>query len=54
MFRIIQRRKFWYIVSAIVIIPGLVIIMLGGLKLGIDFTGGSLIRVAFNEQRPTV
>lgn len=54
MFKIIQKRKIWYIISAIIIIPGIVIIAMGGLKLGIDFSGGSLVRVDFNEQRPTV
>ena len=53
MFRIIQKRKIWFIVSAIIIIPGLVAIFTGGLNLGIDFTGGSLIRIAFNNQVPT-
>ncbi len=54
MFKIIQKRKIWYILSSIIIIPGIVIIATGGLKLGIDFSGGSLIRIAFNEQKPSV
>jgi preprotein translocase subunit SecF len=54
MFKIIQKRKIWYILSSIIIIPGIIIIATGGLKLGIDFSGGSLIRVAFNEQKPSV
>lgn len=52
MFQIIQKRKYWYIVSLIIIFPGIVAIITGGLNLGIDFSGGSLIRVAFNDERP--
>ncbi|XOU94856.1 MAG: protein translocase subunit SecF [Candidatus Kerfeldbacteria bacterium] len=54
MFNIIQNRKYWYIFSAIILIPSIVAILLGGLKLGIDFTGGSLIRADFVDNQPTV
>ena len=54
MFNIIQKRKYWYILSALLIIPSVIAILLGGLKLGIDFTGGSLIRVDFVDNQPTV
>jgi len=54
MYKIIQKRKYWYILSAIIIVPCLVAIFMGGLKLGIDFTGGSLIRVNFSENRPAI
>jgi len=54
MFKIIQNRKYWYILSAIIIIPSLIAIFMGGLKLGIDFTGGSLIRINFTENRPAI
>jgi preprotein translocase subunit SecF len=36
-----SRRKLWYTLSLLVIIPGLVSLILFGLKLGIDFTGGT-------------
>jgi preprotein translocase subunit SecF len=54
MYKIIQRRNIFFIISALIIIPGIIGIAMGGLKLGIDFTGGSLIQVAFNDQRPQV
>jgi len=54
MFKIVQKRKYWYILSAIIIIPSLIAIFMGGLKLGIDFTGGSLIRINFPENRPGI
>ena len=52
MFNIIQNRKYWFIVSAAFIIPGIIAMVMGGLQLGIDFTGGSLIRIEFSGVRP--
>lgn len=43
--QIIQRRKIFYILSLIVIIPGLISFFLQGLNLGIDFTGGSILHI---------
>src|SRR5215217_4052433 len=35
------KRHLWYAISTIVIIPGLIALMVFGLNLGIDFTGGT-------------
>ncbi len=43
MIDIIGKRRFYYIFSLLVIIPGLVSLWLYGLKLSIDFTGGTRI-----------
>ena len=43
--QVIKRRKWFYILSLIVIIPGIISLMLQGLNLGIDFTGGSITHV---------
>jgi preprotein translocase subunit SecF len=43
--QIIQKRKIFYIISLIFIIPSLVSLMFQGLNLGIDFTGGSIMHV---------
>src|SRR5687767_5697808 len=40
---IISKRKIWYAISALMIVPGMISLAVHGLKLGIDFTGGSLI-----------
>lgn len=46
---LIKLRKYWYILSLLIIIPGLVSLWNYGLKQGIDFTGGSLIEVKFDH-----
>jgi preprotein translocase subunit SecF len=44
--KIIQHRKFFYIVSAVIIVAGLANIGIhGGLKMGIDFAGGNVLQV---------
>ena len=39
---IIGRRKIWYAISLIMIIPGIISLILFGLNLGIDFNSGQL------------
>mgnify|MGYP000974171048 FL=1 len=45
----IKRRKVFYIISLLIIIPGLVSLVMNGLNLGIDFTGGSIIQVQMDS-----
>lgn len=47
---IIGRRKIWYLISLILIVPGIVAPFLWGLPSGIDFKGGTLIEVQFSKQ----
>ena len=49
---ILGKRYFFFGVSLILIIPGLIILLTGGLPLSIDFTGGSLLEVSFTNQSP--
>ena len=53
MYNIIQKRKIWLVVSATFIIPSIIMFSISGLKLGIDFTGGSLIQIGFAGERPS-
>lgn len=46
-FDIIGRRYWWFALSALVIIPGLISMVLNGFNLGIDFTGGTLLDLQF-------
>ncbi|MBE3586676.1 MAG: protein translocase subunit SecF [Thermoanaerobacter sp.] len=48
----IRLRKIWYIISLLVIIPGLISLMVQGLNLGIEFTGGNLLEVRFENPVP--
>jgi preprotein translocase subunit SecF len=44
-----SKRNLWFAISLIIIIPGLISLLFSGLKLGIDFTGGTLWEVRFNQ-----
>jgi preprotein translocase subunit SecF len=40
---IIGKRKIWYTISAVMIVPGVISLFMFGLKLGIDFNSGELL-----------
>lgn len=54
MVRIIQRRAIAYVGSATLLVLGLIALFNWGLRLGLDFTGGSLLEVAFATTRPAI
>ena len=47
MIDILSKRYFYFAISLIVILPGIILLAVGGLPLSIDFTGGSLLEVQF-------
>jgi len=47
---IIGKRKWWFIISSILIIPGLIVLIIWDLNLGIDFSGGTLIELEFPKK----
>jgi preprotein translocase subunit SecF len=49
MLDIVGKRYWYYLLSAIVVVPGLISIILFGLNFSIDFTGGSIWEVQFAE-----
>jgi len=57
---IIKNRYVYFLVSLLIIIPGIVFLVLNWinlktpLPLGIDFTGGSLLEVQFSGTRPAI
>lgn len=45
MYKIVQKRNWLFSLSLALLIPGVIAYSVWGLKLGIDFTGGSLVEV---------
>ena len=48
-FDFVGKRKIWYLISVVIIVAGLVSLCIQGLNLGIDFTGGNVIEIQFQE-----
>ena len=48
-FDFIGKRKICYAIALLVILAGLVMLVVSGLNVGIDFTGGSIFKVTYNE-----
>lgn len=46
---IIGKRYLYFAISLLVIVPGILALIIWGLPLGIDFTGGSLLEIQFNS-----
>lgn len=53
-FNIIGNRKWWYIISVLLILPGIISLFVWGLNVGIDFKGGSLLQVKYEQGRPEI
>lgn len=53
MMKIIQNRKIFYAISAILIAGSIAALSMWGLKLSVDFTGGTLLEISFGENRPS-
>lgn len=54
MLNVIKHRKIPFAISGLVFAASVVVLLVFGLKPGIDFTGGSLLEVSFTGERPTV
>jgi preprotein translocase subunit SecF len=54
MLNIIKYYKFWMGLSVVLFLAGVISLSVFGLKLGIDFKGGTLTQVQFSENRPEV
>src|SRR3546814_7792272 len=50
MYDIVGKRRWYFLFSALITIPGLIFIALGGLKPSIDFTGGTVWQVRFLDE----
>jgi len=49
MLNILGRRYLYFLISLIVIVPGFIVMAIYGMPLAIDFTGGSLLEVTFDN-----
>jgi len=52
-FDFIKNRRIVYIISAVIILVGLISIVFQGFNLGIDFAGGTLIQIRFDKSIST-
>jgi preprotein translocase subunit SecF len=50
---LMAKKKIWFIISLLVIIPGIISLAFQGLNQGIDFTGGNLLHFKFNQAADT-
>lgn len=48
--KITEKSKIFFIVSAILIVASVVLLIFPGLKLGLDFTEGATVTLAFNQE----
>lgn len=48
MIRFVERKWLYFVLSGLMIVPGVIFLLLGGLKPGIEFRGGTLIDVRFD------
>ena len=49
MANLMAKRNWFFALSALIIIPGVISLLVFHLKLGIDFTGGALLRYSFTQ-----
>lgn len=48
LFRFVERKQWYFLLSGLLIVPGVIFLALGGLKLGIEFKGGTLLDARFD------
>jgi len=48
-FNIVKKRYWWFGISLLIIIPGIISLFIQGLNLGIDFKGGTMFDMTFNK-----
>jgi len=47
MIKIIERWKIWFIISGLILVPGIIALSVWHLNWGIDFAGGSIVEIRF-------
>lgn len=52
MVNVVTTRRYWFLLSGALVLAALIMIAVFGLRLGIDFTGGTLAELQFTGARP--
>ncbi len=52
--KIVGNRKIWFGISSALMVASITLVAIFGLNLGIDFTGGSILEVDYDDVRPDV
>jgi preprotein translocase subunit SecF len=50
MIDMVGRKKWYFVFSALLLIPGIIALAVWGLNLGVDFTGGTLLELSFKKE----
>src|SRR5438034_1849261 len=50
LFHFVERKWWYFLFSALLIVPGVFFLAIGGLRPGIEFKGGSLLDITFTER----
>lgn len=53
-FSFMRYRKIFFLISAVVIIPGIISLLVNGVRPSIDFTGGSLLEVRYTQPESAI
>lgn len=48
-FSIVKKRFWWFAISLLIIIPGIISFIIQGLNLGIDYKGGTMLDLTFDQ-----
>mgnify|MGYP000585709793 CR=1 FL=1 len=48
-FDVIKHHRWWFTLSSLLVIASLVSIFVRGFNFGIDYTGGTIVEVVFNQ-----
>ena len=48
-FNIVKKRYWWFAISLLIVIPGIISFIMQGLNLGIDFKGGTMLDMTFKK-----
>src|SRR3982074_265702 len=47
LFHFVERKLWFFLFSALLIVPGVFFLAIGGLRPGIEFKGGTLLQISF-------